>query len=65
MIKNFTYTLWVLYLISSCKNQTKEQVKPQQEFEEISKGIFVEKFDSLNKDESRYNIDNVIYTEKL
>lgn len=64
-IKNYIFTALSLYLISSCQNQTKDQIKPPQEFEEISKGILVEKFDSLNKDESRYNLDNVIYTEKI
>lgn len=44
-------------LISACTNSLNNEY-----FESLTDGIIVEKFDSLNRDENRFNLDNIVYT---
>lgn len=58
--------LLICGLISCHNSNQKETVNTvKEEFIELSQGLFVEKFDSLNTNENRYNADNKIYLPKL
>ena len=59
-------TIIPILLLSGMLSCTNTQIKEgkqisKQQFMELSSGLFVEKFDSLNTDENRYNADNKIY----
>lgn len=65
-MKNYLSILIIGGLLSCETTTQKETVKSYpQEFKEISEGLFVEKFDSLNTDVNRFNKDNKLYKPNL
>lgn len=61
-MKTYTPILLLSAMISCTNIQVKEDKNiTKQQFKELTPGLFVEKFDSLNTDQNRYNADNKIY----
>ena len=56
MLKEIISAIIICLMMFACKSQNKVQT-----YEIYDDGIAIEKFDSLNKDENRYNSDNQIY----